>query len=96
VPISDFRGCQFHGATANVYESLLEDLNVGVAVKVFFPSDMSDDSIVRDITHGLDKRLSSDYTITYLATFVYDAYRCVSMPLMEESLQKFLNPDIEK
>jgi serine/threonine protein kinase len=88
-----------HGATANVYEALLEKLNSEVqkvAVKVFFPTDVSDDSIVRDITHGLDKRLSSDYTLTYIETFVYKQYRCVSMPLMQTSLQKFLNPYIEK
>jgi serine/threonine protein kinase len=85
-----------HGATAIVYKAFLEELKMAVAVKVFLPSDMSDESIKRDISYGLDKRLTSDYTITYLETFVYETYLCVSMPLMEASLQKFLNPYIEK
>jgi serine/threonine protein kinase len=85
-----------HGATAVVYESFLEEQNLKVAVKAFLSSKTKDLSMLRDISTGTDERLSSNYTLTYSETFFHDKFQCVSMPLMETSLDKFLNPYIEK
>jgi hypothetical protein len=46
----------------------------------------------RDILMGLEKRISSDYTITYFEIFNSGNFQCVSMPLMKCSLQKELTP----
>jgi serine/threonine protein kinase len=76
-----------------VYEAVIKELNEKVAIKVFLPTD---DSKFRDFEIGLNECFFSDYTLGYYERLIFEEYLCVSMKLMEGSLQKFLDPLITK
>jgi hypothetical protein len=63
-----------------------------VAVKSFNASDFGQEAkiIERDIQHGTDPRLRSEYTIVYLEEFDMLGCLSVSMPLMKMSLDKYI------
>jgi hypothetical protein len=63
-----------------------------MAIKSFNPinCDSTDKSIERDIQHGTDPRLRSEYTIIYQEGFGMSGCFSVSMPLMKMSLDKYI------
>jgi hypothetical protein len=65
------------GASAYIYECVLKEKNIKIAVKVFHP---------KEVTRGFDKRLKSEYTLIYEDKFKSGPFQCVSMKLMKTTL----------
>jgi hypothetical protein len=84
--VKRFIGC---GGSADVYECNLEEKNIQMAVKIFHIVD-SPSVIDRDISTGFDKRLDSEYTLSYEETFVLLNRRCIAMKLFKTSLDKII------
>jgi hypothetical protein len=70
----------------------LEEEKIEMAIKVFLPvvSEEGEIEINRDLQHGLDSRLGSEYTVMYKDCFEAQGFQCVSMPLMKSSLRDYL------
>jgi serine/threonine protein kinase len=70
--------------TACVYESLLEEKNEKLAVKIFSTNSDSSNEII------FEQKIKSDYSLDYLDQFKIGKCVCICMPLMDNSLEKFI------
>jgi hypothetical protein len=78
-----------HGSSAYIYECVLKEKDIKMAVKIFSLIEAS--SIERDIQFGFDKRLNSEYTLIYEDKFESKPFQCVSMKLMKTSLKTIID-----
>jgi serine/threonine protein kinase len=79
------------GSFGYVYSAVeKEEPKKKVAIKVFFTADDSK-SKYRDLNRGFDARLCSAYTMMYQDVFEFNGYEFAVMPLMERSLEDYLN-----
>jgi serine/threonine protein kinase len=78
-----------NGSSGNVYDGIEKETGREVAIKLFLPSNDSE-SIERDTNSGLDERLRSEYTIIYEEAFSLGKNLFAIMPLMINSLEKYL------
>lgn len=84
--IGDVIGC---GTSSIVYKAVLKEKNSKMALKAF--KSISDKELIRcDILVGFSEEIQSEYTITYEDCFNTGECQCVSMALMERSLDKFI------
>jgi serine/threonine protein kinase len=83
-------GC---GSFCVVYEAVVKGTSKKVAIKGFLTQDNSE-PMERDVSHGLDPRLRSEYTIMYDEVFNSGESRFVVMKLMKSSLKEYLTPFI--
>jgi serine/threonine protein kinase len=83
--------CIGFGSFGYVYEAVEKESQKKVAIKGFLPND-DPKSMERDLDIGIDPRLYSEYTMTYVEVFNFQGYLFAVMPLMKTSLDKNLNP----
>jgi serine/threonine protein kinase len=82
------------GGAAIVYEAEWVEKSKKIAVKVF-KAVFNKSGIDREISIGFEKRIDSEYTLNYQDKFIADNFLCVTMELMETSLDRFIgiHPD---